>query len=354
MKCGIVNLRSSMIKISRSQKFWSDLEKLHFSSLNASPYFIKDELQKLIDAAQNNKDVLEYNLFEHLKLKLPDILIGTPNVLESVILSTEPFILKIKKEIETNFPEDKRADEIAKLNKKITDTFSYSTFTGKYSGYGAYALVRKLNVNTCPYCNRQYTVTITTKEGRTRAKLDHWFDKATHPYLSVSLYNLIPCCTVCNSDLKNTEKFNLSTNIHPYVEGFENIFLFKTNITRADYMAGGVDSFNLSLELESSVDKKNTIIPRAEENMRVFCIKDLYNCHKEVAGKLIEKIDSNSDDYIEELLEYKNSTGVPLFKSKEDIINRYFDIITDVNKFENEVFSKLKRDIGIEQKLFTL
>ena len=44
-------------------------------------------------------------------------------------------------------------------------------------------------------------------------ELDHFFDKATYPELSIVCYNLVPTCGICN---KNKGTFSHTTNYHPY------------------------------------------------------------------------------------------------------------------------------------------
>ncbi len=342
-----------MIHIKRTKAFWSDLETLHLKELDKAPYNVSSTLNGIITDAFIAKETNQENLFKHLKKHLPNILIGAPSVLEGIISTTEPLIKLCDDELKKKFPKaDDYKPALVKFKSNIEKVFNYVKFRSEYKKYGAYSLVNKLNVSTCPYCNRLHTTTIETNEGRTRAKLDHWFDRATHLYLAISLYNLIPCCSICNSDLKGSEKFNLKNNIHPYLEGFEDQLYFKSNISSAAYKTGGTDSFSLDFYTKVSGSSETDLMGRARESIRVFCLKDLYNHHKEIAGKVIEKIDSASPDYLDSLLLYKNHLDIPLFRSKNDVLKRYFDIIIDRDLFETEIFSKLKRDIALEQKLF--
>ncbi|MDF0478964.1 hypothetical protein OL233_01580 [Vagococcus sp. PNs007] len=67
-------------------------------------------------------------------------------------------------------------------------------------------LIEILNMNICPYCNRNYIVSRNDKLG---CNLDHFYPRSNYPMFSVSLYNLIPVCSTCNS-LKLDYKFNCS------------------------------------------------------------------------------------------------------------------------------------------------
>lgn len=95
----------------------------------------------------------------------------------------------------------------------------------------AYALLRKLDVRVCPYCNRIYTVTLPSKEEladeenfrTTRATFDHFYPKTRYPYLALNLFNLVPSCGICNS---NKSDF-LQEIVYPYDESFEKNVVFR-------------------------------------------------------------------------------------------------------------------------------
>lgn len=339
-----------MIKINRDTSFWKALEDSHYSNLIAKPYNIQDKIDQFINGARGKGLYHELRLYRRLKNNLKDILLGHPSKIEEHISFIQECLDGIKHRIICGYKMESWSSEYNRIIANLNDIFDYDKFARNYMGYGAYALVKKLNVNTCPYCNRQHTVIFHTSEGKTRAKLDHWLDKASYPYLSLSLYNLIPCCTVCNSDLKNITKFNFTSHIHPYLEGFENSFVFKTNITAADYKVGGLNSFELDLHPSVRVDESDPYIIRVRNNIRTFCLTELYNCHKEVAGKVIEYIDETSEEHVDGLLTLKSKSGIPLFKSREDVLKRAFGIMHSKH-FEKEAFSKLKRDISYEQGL---
>lgn len=82
-----------------------------------------------------------------------------------------------------------------------------------------YRITQIKNINTCPYCNRLYTFAI-CRDNRTnivRPHFDHWFAHSHYPLLSLSFYNLIPSCSICNSSVKGTSHYSLKTHIHPYL-----------------------------------------------------------------------------------------------------------------------------------------
>src|ERR1700694_241223 len=91
------------------------------------------------------------------------------------------------------------------VNRGLTSVFNYKWFTRTYASYYCgYDLATKLNVKTCPYCNRNYTVTVADGKSRvTRPDFDHFFPHKQFPLLALSFYNLIPSCLVCNRPVKH-------------------------------------------------------------------------------------------------------------------------------------------------------
>ena len=108
---------------------------------------------------------------------------------------------------------------------QIRKTFDYEGQLAKNKSR-TYHITLEQGHNTCTYCNRQYIITITITKDKgsndasriARPQLDHWFSKELYPLMSLSLYNLIPCCSICNSSLKGNAIFKLSTHIHPYLD----------------------------------------------------------------------------------------------------------------------------------------
>lgn len=90
------------------------------------------------------------------------------------------------------------AEKKREARKCCKTIFNYDRFVREQKD--AYWLLRNLHVRVCPYCNQIYTVTLPSPEelnkGKgfktTRATFDHFYSKSEHPYLAVSLFNLIP------------------------------------------------------------------------------------------------------------------------------------------------------------------
>ena len=53
----------------------------------------------------------------------------------------------------------------------------------------AHYFFRKLNIRTCPYCNRHYTFTLSKKNTKVSPEYDHFYDKSSHPLLADRIEN---------------------------------------------------------------------------------------------------------------------------------------------------------------------
>ena len=111
-----------------------------------------------------------------------------------------------------NMKGSKDKDLATELLEKV---FRYDTFSKRAV---AVDILTEMGVSVCPYCNRQYT--FTSKSGKVRAQLDHYYPKTLYPYLALSLYNMVPSCGICNQAKSSLN--TLKTPImYPYEEDFE-------------------------------------------------------------------------------------------------------------------------------------
>lgn len=118
------------------------------------------------------------------------------------------------------------------LNAILQDqVFKYDNFarTVGHAGYewGGVPLMNEILKRNryCPYCNADSIMAIKrSAKGRgkiIKAAFDHFFPAHRYPALSLSIYNLIPSCFRCNSQLKKSDfKFALY-NQSPYEFDFD-------------------------------------------------------------------------------------------------------------------------------------
>lgn len=180
---------------------------------------------------------------------------------------------------------------------QVNDGHWSSTAFGKalleafdYQGYRKNVLVevaRRLNVKTCPYCNMHYTLYANEKKKRSVSKLirfqfDHFFDKMRYPMLSMSFYNLIPSCSVCNQGKSSR---HLSLTYHPYASEIGNQFHFELTDPLGPYTSARVnDEVEISLVPEVGVNQQDF-----EEYTKTFHLKTLYSRHGDVVQEVFDK-----------------------------------------------------------------
>lgn len=124
----------------------------------------------------------------------------------------------------------------AELTHRARRSFNYESFrsedyrTGNWCG-GALAKKYAERIKYCPYCNAETLYAFEWKSDDGVLKLaksafDHFFTRARYPFLALSLYNLIPCCTRCNSAFKADDCKNILRTAHPFGENVDDKMRF--------------------------------------------------------------------------------------------------------------------------------
>ena len=194
---------------------------------------------------------------------------------------------------------EKLDESLRPKDKEIEIIFGYEIVFNTPSKSKAYKLALEIGANTCCYCNRQYTFTVVrngnkNKEDRlTRPAFDHWFPKSKFPLLSMSLYNLIPSCTVCNSSAKGEHDVNLREFIHPYVHRPQHpkIKFIAEPATEPDR--------NWTLKIER---KKNS---PEDKTIKMFYLDEIYKEHDKLELKdLMDFRDNYCDGYLKDLMQF--------------------------------------------------
>lgn len=169
----------------------------------------------------------------------------------------------------------------------------YESFAGKFGN----EFTNKLNIKTCPYCNRNYIFTV-IKTGNykfsTRPEFDHFYDKSDYPLLALSFYNLVPSCHICN----HTKRTN-SALVNPYFNGFDTKFRitqlqstspkdkYKPEMTANDILALKSEN-DFQLEFANAAENE-------KQNIDTFGLKLLYNEHKDFVMEMIDKANAYND-----------------------------------------------------------
>jgi hypothetical protein len=289
----------------------------HFSSLK------KDYLIENIRTSKLNKELKKFivdNLYE--------IITGLP--------------VDIQK-LNNEFKSLKSYSDSENLQGKIKAIFNYKKFRDKSVAlYDAYDLANSLGVRTCLYCNRMYTITISkgrkTNEKITRPQFDHFFDKAKNPLLSLSIYNLIPSCNICNSTLKGTKEFTLKSYMHPYVNNYINQYNFRFIPHDVSSILGQKSNLEVEIVIHSRDLKEYAKIKKTSD---LFRLSDIMSGHSEELKDLFDIRYKFSQRYFKELFEAYKKLGL----SYDEVYRILFGVHFIEDKFNQRPFSKLKKDI---------
>lgn len=173
-------------------------------------------------------------------------------------------------------------------NKWQSTDFAKATYEAfYYDGYRKNMLIllaEKLNVKSCPYCNMHYTLFAEDgkyyKDKLSKFQFDHFFDKADYPFLSMSLYNLIPSCGVCNQ-CKSTGY--LSLKFHPYAYSIADQFHFEVADPLTLFYGGKMDRIELNVVPDDASDIE------LKEYNDMFHIHTLYRRHGDIAQEVFDK-----------------------------------------------------------------
>lgn len=239
------------------------------------------------------------------------------------------------------------------LNENIKNFINSLIDYSIFDNY-AYCITKKLNINTCPYCNRNYINTVIDKKGNQiiRPTFDHFFPKKLHPFLALSFYNLIPSCYFCNSSLKGDSSTSIDTHIHPYKEGFEKDATFHVLINNLKPNKSDPENYTLIF-----VDNMSPLLPNDkyrkifggvrgtdtldEGNINLFKLEDIYQSHLDIVGELVVKCDRLSSSYANSLQKLFSSLGT----SRDEFYQYYFGNYFNEKDFHRRPMAKLSKDV---------
>ena len=262
----------------------------------------KTELEKwfLYGKSKSLKGKTEYNLVENIKKNLEGISSATTEdeqFLLSVIKNFLPYILvcsptnlrNISLLVDKLFPDifikaiKAGTIQYTKFHDDLFDAFNYKSYLkNKLRDLACF-----LNIKSCPYCNMSYTLFAEDgphyKHMKNIFQIDHFYGEKKYPFLSMSLYNLIPSCAVCNQKKSDTP---LSLNFHPYLIGINKQFHFKVENPLPLIFGAMKDKINVDLELENKAEADKTEL---EDYDKLFDIKLRYCRHKDIVQEVFDK-----------------------------------------------------------------
>ncbi|MBI1228136.1 MAG: hypothetical protein GC192_23080 [Bacteroidetes bacterium] len=294
-----------------------------------------DGLEQWLLKRIDSRKKLRENLKLFIKSNLSVILMGEPRRLKNIHAR---FYSEVSKVVGL-------ASERRKFDSHLRYIFNYKSFADKkQKEYDAYDLAENLGIRVCAYCNRMYTITVQTGASKpdhvTRPEFDHFFSQERYPLLSLSFFNLIPSCKICNSTLKGNEKFALHKHLHPYLDDCWQGFQFSFAPVNTQSLLGAKPNHAVLINTDTCTDVK--LETRIRKNLEVFKIADVYNGHGEEISDLLRLRNVLNDSYLEILQKH---TYPHLNISEDELYRLAFGAYRTEGDFHKRPFSKLKKDI---------
>lgn len=235
--------------------------------------------------------------------------------------------------------EAKRCDD----NRKKTYLYYYVYESLKEPFEDVYGIMQKsmqdsvfdkLNVRTCPYCNRLYTFTLVPKkkgDPNTSPEFDHFFPKSIYPTLAICFYNLIPSCHCCNHG-KSAKQLRLN----PYSNSFSGKFYVSDDI---EHIPTGNDVLGVKNKKDIHIIYKGT--PKEEEDVRTLGLDQLYNMHVDYVEEIVNKANSYKTALNQDLTEAFQG----IYHTGQEVFDFVWGYHLETAELENRPLSKLTKDI---------
>lgn len=199
-------------------------------------------------------------------------------------------------------------------------------------------LAKRLNIKCCPYCNMHYTL-YAEDTGKVNGKIkkmakfqfDHFYDKSKYPMLSMSLYNLIPSCAVCNQG-KSIKKLSLS--FHPYHSDICKQFRFELHDPIGSFCGKKIQD-SINVDLIPKTNNKSEL----DDFAKTFHLKALYQRHGDIAQEVFDK--AYEYPYYSNPNNFKWLTNA----SPKYIKRLWMGTYTDENEIEKRPMTKFIQDL---------
>ncbi|PKD17608.1 hypothetical protein APR41_05200 [Salegentibacter salinarum] len=294
----------------------------------------KTKLENWIKSASNGGDK---RTMEYVLENLEYILISEPKILQEIKdhMTSSGLFTHIY---------DTNGSTLTPLGKKIDDFFGYDRFRKSAK---AVWLSKKLNIKSCVYCNTQYGLTV-DHNGKTKLlfHIDHYFPQKIYPFLSLSFYNLIPCCASCNMS-KTANEYNLSDNIHPYEEDVHTIAKYKVDKgTLTRYLMNlDEDDIKIKLELRGKYLGNKLLEKKLNHFKSEFKLESQYRQFTDIAAEIfLKSVYYNSSRKKEIINFFKTTHSINI---DEELIHRFIiGNYTENKDLLKRPLAKLMKDLG--------
>ncbi len=255
------------------------------------------------------------------------------NDLRRIILSPPKELMKMVNEFQKDLyleKNDNNKDSPTDFGKEILKAFNYKNFRRNKK---LLSLAKWLNIVCCPYCNMHYTLYVLSKDknkAEARYQFDHFYSKNSYPFLSMSLYNLIPCCPMCNNKKSEIE---LPIQFNPYYGEIASYFTFEVK-NPIPLFIGMRDEIKIDMHWNNNIDNNDK-----EKFDKMTNLKEQYSCLNDVVEEVFTKA------YLEKYYHYSDFfKDIPelSYSLKKRVMHGTYMDPKDINK---RPLSKLCQDL---------
>lgn len=293
--------------------------------------FCKDNYYKIISTRkmQKFKDITFESYYnKYVKHKLSNY------SLKDILCGDFQQLVKIKNTIGTKY--QSKSNLIKQFFNYDKKTKAFKAKTSLFQTKVSKFIEQNIEVHSCYYCNIEYINKFESSNGKIKNSftLDHMIDKATYPFLALSLYNLIPSCYTCNTKVKHSHEIkNLSPSDNKF--DFNEKVKFKTFLTNENLQINKTNDIALLLKEDFS--------NKFDKYIEILQLDNRYKYHKNKVVEMIKKREDYPDSRIKELSNLTKKTEEEI---KQDLFGIYLD--EDLHK---QPLGKLIKDISEELKL---
>lgn len=177
-------------------------------------------------------------------------------------------------------------NELDTLNNSIGNVIYYELISSAYR----HEILYKLGIEVCPYCNRNF-ISKYARDGKlkTTADLDHFYPKTLFRLFSLSLWNFVPSCQICNSRFKSAKRIKIKNPFWEKINYEELKFTYKLNENSStDLFFKKSSNFDIILQCNND---------EYQNNLELFELEKLYNSHKHLASEILFKKEKYNSTY---------------------------------------------------------
>ena len=128
-----------------------------------------------------------------------------------------------------------------------------------------------------------------------RSALDHYYSHALFPFAGITLCNLVPACTRCNTNIKGAKALDYTAHIYPYSDSFHDGARFALAFKPHKCI---MDMDELDIHIAILPNDDSDISKKAMRSAEFFHLTEVYNqLHKRDALTVLQRITTLPQSY---------------------------------------------------------